>query len=173
MTDNKKDPENPKRRDFLNTAAGTMVGCGVAAAAWPFISSMNPSKDVLAKSTTEINLEGISPGSMKTVEWQGKPVFILHRSDEQIERMSASQGGKDPQSDSARVLNPAWLVVIGVCTHLGCVPSRKKEGWFCPCHGSSYDDSGRVLTGPAPSNLELPPYQFIANNKIIIGKTEA
>ncbi len=173
MTDDVMDPDNPDRRDFLNTVTGAVAGAGVCAAAWPFISSMNPSSDVLSKATTEVSLDGIKPGEMKTVSWQGKPVFVLHRTDEQIENMSKSQGGKDPEPDAERVVKPEWLIVVGLCTHLGCVPNRKQEGWLCPCHGSVYDNSGRILRGPAPRNLDLPPYEFLADSKILIGKADA
>lgn len=163
-------PQDQERRDFLTTATTVVAGAGVAAACWPFISSMNPSADVLSKATTEASLKGIRPGESKTIEWQGKPVFILRRTEKQIADMESSQGGKDPQADADRVKNPDWLVVLGICTHLGCVPSRKKDGWFCPCHGSVYDNSGRILKGPAPRNLELPPYEFVTADKILIGK---
>lgn len=166
-----KDPRDPERRDFLITATGAVAGAGMVTTAWPFINSMNPSRDVLAKSTTEVSLNGIEPGQSTTVEWQGKPVFILHRTDQQISKMNESQGVKDPEADAQRIIKPEWLVVVGLCTHLGCVPSRKKDGWFCPCHGSVYDNSGRILRGPAPKNLEKPPYEFLTDNKIVIGKT--
>lgn len=166
-------PENPERRDFLNTVTGVVAGAGVVATSWPFIASMNPSTDVLAKATTEVDLSEIKPGTAKTVEWQGKPVFIVHRTDEQIKNVQASEGGKDPQADADRVQDPQWLVVIGLCTHLGCVPNREEDGWFCPCHGSVYDNSGRILRGPAPRNLEPPPYEFVSNGKLLIGKKQA
>ncbi|NOX43956.1 MAG: ubiquinol-cytochrome c reductase iron-sulfur subunit [Gammaproteobacteria bacterium] len=173
MADDENPPIDENRRDFiLNTTTSVVAGAGIATACWPFISSMNPSSDVLSKATSEASLKGIEPGEMKTVPWQGKPVFILHRTKKQITSMETSDGGKDPQADAERVQNPDWLVLVGICTHLGCVPARKKEGWFCPCHGSVYDNSGRVLTGPAPRNLELPPYEFVSSEKIIIGKTE-
>ncbi|MDH5300011.1 MAG: ubiquinol-cytochrome c reductase iron-sulfur subunit [Gammaproteobacteria bacterium] len=165
--------ENPERRDFIATAATVVTGVGVATACWPFISSMNPSSDVLSKATTEASLKGIRPGEVKTVEWQGKPVFILRRTEKQIAEMEQSGSEKDPQADKDRVINPDWLVVVGLCTHLGCVPSRKPDGWMCPCHGSVYDNSGRVLKGPAPQNLIVPKYEFISEDKIIIGKTSA
>jgi len=171
MTDEKSVPDDPQRRDFLTVATGVVASAGVATACWPFISSMNPSTDVLSKATSEASLSGIRAGEVKTVEWQGKPVFILHRQEKQIAAMEGLGEGKDPEKDSIRVKNPDWLVVIGICTHLGCVPLRKKEGWFCPCHGSAYDNSGRVLSGPAPRNLDVPDYNFIGPNKIIIGKT--
>jgi len=171
MTDDSKPPVDKNRRDFLlNTTTSVVAGAGIATACWPFISSMNPSADVLSKATTEASLKGIEPGEMKTVPWQGKPVFILRRTKEQISSMESSSGGKDPQPDGERVQNPDWLILVGICTHLGCVPARKDAGWFCPCHGSIYDNSGRILSGPAPRNLELPPYEFISSEKIIIGK---
>ncbi len=166
-------PDDPERRDFLNTATGVVAGAGAACAAWPFISSMNPSTDVLSKATTEVDISGISAGESKTVEWQGKPVFILHRDENMIRAMGENQGGKDPQEDGNRIQRPEWLVVVGLCTHLGCVPSRKEDGWLCPCHGSVYDNSGRILRGPAPTNLEVPHYEFLTDNKILIGKKQA
>lgn len=165
-----KDVKDPSKRDFLGKVTAAVGGAGAAAACWPFIQSMNPSRDVLAKATTEVDLSEIPEGSAKTVSWQGKPVFVVHRTEEQITKMQDSQGGKDPQADSDRVQKKEWLVLVGVCTHLGCVPNVKAEGWFCPCHGSFYDLSGRVLGGPAPSNLEVPPYKFTEDNKLVIGK---
>ncbi len=166
-------PGDPERRHFLEKTTGVVAGAGVAAAAWPFISSMNPSTDILSKATVEIDISKIEVGELKTVEWQGKPIFILSRTDEQISSSQASMGSKiDPQADEERVLRPEWLVVIGLCTHLGCVPTRKPEGWFCPCHGSRYDNSGRVLRGPAPHNLHLLPYYFISDEIILLGETK-
>lgn len=172
MTTDNENPQDIKRRDFiLNTATGVVAGAGIVTACIPFISSMNPSADVLLNATSVVKLEGIKPGEVKTVPWQGKPVFVFRRTKEQIAQMQNSDGGgRDPQADSERVINPDWLVVIGVCTHLGCIPSRRKNGWFCPCHGSTFDNSGRVVTGPAPRNLDLPPYKFVSADKIIIGK---
>ena len=157
------------RRDFLIKVTTVVGGAGVAVACLPFIDSMNPGSDVLAKATTEFNLSGMNPGDMRTVPWQGKPVFILRRTPEQISKMEASSGGLDPEPDQKRVKQPEWLVVVGVCTHMGCVPNKEGLGWTCHCHGSQYDDSGRVTRGPAPKNLEVPPYRFIAADKIIIG----
>lgn len=174
MADDKNSPDDPQRRDFLlNSATGVVAGAGVVTACWPFISSMEPSSDVLSKATTEASLKGLLPGESKTVEWQGKPVFIVRRTEKQIAAMEGDGGGKDPQADSERVQNPDWLIVVGICTHLGCVPSRKKDGWKCPCHGSVYDNSGRILHGPAPRNLELPPYEFVSADKIIIGRAKS
>jgi ubiquinol-cytochrome c reductase iron-sulfur subunit len=166
----KDSEENKSRRDFLGTITAVVGGAGVAAGTWPIISSMNPSTDILAKSTTEVDLDGLEAGQAKTVSWQGKPVFVVHRTKKQIQAMADSQGGKQPQPDTERVQRSEWLILVGVCTHLGCVPNIKDDGWFCPCHGSVYDLSGRVLKGPAPRNLEVPPYQFVTENKIVIGK---
>jgi len=171
MTDDVvKDPENPERRDFLNSVTGVVAGAGVCAATWPFISSMNPSSDVLSKATSEASLIGIEPGQSKTVAWQGKPIFILHRTDEQIKAMEETKETINPESDAKRVIKPEWLIVIGICTHLGCVPGREPngKGWLCPCHGSMYDNSGRVVRGPAPLNLHVPPYEFLSDNKILL-----
>ena len=158
------------RRNFLIKATSVVGGAGVVAAAVPFVASMNPSSDVLAKATTEVDLSGIPEDGVHTVAWQGKPVFIFHRNPEEIKAMEASDGGFDPEPDSKRVKRPEWLVVIGICTHLGCVPNKEGPGWPCHCHGSQYDDSGRVVRGPAPHNLAVPPYHFIADDKIIIGE---
>jgi len=170
-TDN-ENPQDDERRDFiLNTATGVVAGAGIVAASIPFVSSMNPSADILLKENSEVELEGIKPGEVKIVPWQGKPIFILRRTEVQTAKMQSTDGGgKDPEADSERVINPEWLVAIGICTHLGCIPTRREDDWFCPCHGSIYDNSGRILTGPAPRNLDLPPYKFASADKIIIGK---
>jgi len=158
------------RRDFLGEVTSIVAGVGLAASCIPFVSSMSPSADILAASTTKIDLESIALGETKTVPWLKKPIFVMHRTDEQIKKMQASMGGFDPDADEKRVVKPQWLVVIGICTHLGCVPNKVTDGWLCPCHGSVYDNSGRVLRGPAPKNLYLPPYHFISTDKILIGK---
>ncbi|MDE2118504.1 MAG: ubiquinol-cytochrome c reductase iron-sulfur subunit [Betaproteobacteria bacterium] len=162
--------DDSNRRNFLVKVTSVVGGAGVAAACLPFVASMNPSSDVLARAITEFDLAGISPGEMRTVAWQGKPVFILRRTQEQIREMQASNGGLDPEPDQQRVKQPEWLVVVGVCTHMGCVPNKEGPGWTCHCHGSQFDDSGRVIRGPAPKNLEVPPYRFIAADKIVIGE---
>lgn len=163
--------ENPERRNFLGKITAVAGVGGAAAACWPFVNSMNPSGDVLAKATTEVNLTDIPPGGEHTVAWQGKPVFIVHRTPEQIKAAESTNASIDPEPDSKRVKNPEWLVVVGICTHLGCVPNRNDlGGWTCPCHGSMYDASGRVVRGPAPRNLAVPVYSFEADNKLIIGK---
>ena len=165
------DPLDPERRVFIEKITGVVAGAGLAVTAWPFISSMNPSRDVIAQASTQVSLAGIETGTGKTVEWLGKPVFLLHRTAQQVERMQATQGSRiDPEPDQARVKKPEWLVVVGICTHLGCVPTREGYGWFCPCHGSRYDNSGRVLKGPAPRNLEVPPYRFVSADEIVIGE---
>lgn len=158
------------RREFLVKVTSVVGGAGVAAACIPFVASMNPSSDVLSKATTEVDLAAIPEGGMRTIAWQGKPVFILHRTQAQINAMSASNGGMQPEPDKQRVQKPEWLVVVGVCTHMGCVPNKEGPGWTCHCHGSQYDDSGRVVRGPAPKNLEVPPYRFLAADKIVIGE---
>src|SRR5690606_39835359 len=175
MTTTTPEEENGvKRRDFLYIAAGGLGAVGTAAAIWPFVSQMNPSADVLALSTTAADICGIDVGSELTVVWQGKPIFVRHRTEEDI--ASAENGDlstlPDPEADSARVIKPEWLVMIGICTHLGCVPLKGQGdygGWFCPCHGSHYDTSGRIRKGPAPANLVIPPYEFLDDNRILIG----
>ncbi len=167
------------RRDFLMLATGAVGAVGVGAVAWPFIDQMNPAADTLAVSTTEVNLEPIKPGQRILVKWQGKPVFIMHRTKEQIEKMKTEDGAAlpDPQKDGDRTVKPEWLVVVGVCTHLGCIPTGTKqgevrgefEGWFCPCHGSHYDLSGRIRKGPAPTNLPVPKHVFPDGNTVKIG----
>ncbi|MFO1243428.1 MAG: ubiquinol-cytochrome c reductase iron-sulfur subunit [Rickettsiales bacterium] len=165
------------RRDFLVLTAQAMAGVGAAAALWPLVDSMNPAKDVLAVSTTEIDLSPIAEGQSITIKWRGKPVFIRHRTPDEIKEAEAVKVDslRDPQTDEARVKKgkEQWLVLIGVCTHLGCVPlgnrSGDYHGWFCPCHGSHYDTSGRIRKGPAPLNLAVPPYEFLNDNRIKIG----
>lgn len=158
------------RRNFLIKTTAVVGGAGVAATCVPFVASMNPSSDVLANSLTEVDLSDITPGALRTVAWQGKPVFIVRRTPEEIAAATSSNGVIDPEPDSKRAQNPEWLVVVGVCTHMGCVPNKEGPGWICHCHGSQYDDSGRVTRGPAPKNLEVPPYRFLSANKIVIGQ---
>ena len=164
-----KQPD-PNRRDFLGLVTGVVGAVGVAGACWPFISSMNPTKDAKYEATAKVDLGSIPKGKTHTVEWQGKPVFVVHRTDEQIAEMAAKESQVDRQTDAARVQQPQWLVVVGLCTHLGCVPNRTHEGWSCPCHGSMYDNSGRVVQGPAPKNLVVPHYEFAGDSTLIIGK---
>jgi len=165
------------RRDFMMLTAASLAGVGACAAAWPFIDSMNPAADVLALSSIEVDLSPIQPGQTIKVKWRGVPVFIRHRTPEDIaEAQKASMAElKDPEADDKRVKkgHEQWLVLVGVCTHLGCIPlfnaGEYKDGWFCPCHGSQYDTSGRIRKGPAPKNLAVPDYSFLSDNRVKIG----
>ena len=163
-----------KRRDFLFTATYAVGAVGVVSAIWPLVDQMNPDSSVKALSTTEVDITNIDPGKTITVLWRGKPIFIRRRTKKEIEEASAvdMKDLKDPEKDSDRVKNPEWLVMVGVCTHLGCVPLGEKgefNAWFCPCHGTHYDTSGRARKGPAPKNLEIPKYEFLDGNTIKIG----
>jgi ubiquinol-cytochrome c reductase iron-sulfur subunit len=173
------DAPGETRRDFLKLTTGAFAAVGVGAIAWPFIHSMNPARDVLALASTEVDLSPIATGQAVTVMWRGKPVFVRNRTAEEIQqaRTVPMSDLKDPQADQARVQRENWLVVLGVCTHLGCVPLGQKPtdargnfgGWFCPCHGSHYDTSGRIRLGPAPTNLAVPEYAFTSPTQIRIG----
>ncbi len=170
MSDQKK----TKRRDFIFTASYTLGAVGVGAAVWPLIDQMNPDASVKAHSSTEVNISEVQPGQSITVLWRSKPVFIKRRTEEEIAkaRQVDLKELKDPEKDEDRAKNPEWLVIVGICTHLGCVPLGNKGeygGWFCPCHGSHYDTSGRIRKGPAPTNLEVPKYEFVDSNTIKIG----
>ncbi len=169
----------PARRDFLFVATGAAGAVTAGAAVWPLIDSMNPSADVMALSSIEVDLAGVEPGSRITVSWQKKPLFIDHRTEATIARARAGDLDEMPDSepDAARVQRPEWLIQIGICTHLGCIPLGQNVGdplgdwggWFCPCHGSHYDVAGRIRKGPAPRNLDLPPYRFISDTVVRIG----
>ena len=163
-----------ERRDFLFTVTYTIGAVGIGATIWPLIDQMNPDSSAKALATTEVNVSSVELGKTITVLWRGKPIFIRRRTKEEIEEASAVdlKDLKDPEKDEDRAKNPEWLVMVGVCTHLGCIPLGEKgeyNGWFCPCHGSHYDTSGRVRKGPAPNNLEIPKYEFVDNNIIKIG----
>ena len=163
-----------ERRDFLFTVTYTIGAVGIGATIWPLIDQMNPDSSARALATTEVDVSSVELGKTITVLWRGKPIFIRRRTKEEIEEASAVdlKDLKDPEKDEDRAKDPEWLVMVGVCTHLGCVPLGEKgeyNGWFCPCHGSHYDTSGRVRKGPAPNNLEIPKYEFINNNIIKIG----
>jgi ubiquinol-cytochrome c reductase iron-sulfur subunit len=174
-------PADVTKRDFLKLVTGASAAIGTAAFAWTFIDYMNPSKDVLALSSVEVDLTPIVAGQGITVLWQGKPIFVRHRTPAEIKSAEDVPMAQliEPQTDQARVKpgHDQWIVLIGICTHLGCVPLGNKPtdprgdygGWFCPCHGSQYDTSGRVRHGPAPANLALPPYVFESDTKVKIG----
>ena len=162
------------RRDFIFTASYALGAVGVGAAVWPLIDQMNPDASVKALASTEVDISGVERGQSITVLWRGKPVFIRRRTDEEIAKAKEVnlEELKHPEKDEDRAKDPEWLVMLGVCTHLGCVPLGDKGeygGWFCPCHGSHYDTSGRIRKGPAPNNLDVPPYSFLSDTKIKIG----
>ena len=167
----------PTRLDFLYIATGALGAVGAAAVLWPLIDQMNPSADVLALSSIKVDLSPIAVGQQVTVVWRSKPVFIRHRTAKEIEAADSVnvQTLRDPQSDDSRIksfngtLMKEWLILVGICTHLGCIPLKEGDGWLCPCHGSRYDSSGRILAGPAPLNLEVPEYKFLSATQIQIG----
>ena len=171
--------EGQTRRDFLTLTASALTGIGAAMALWPFLDTMNPAQDVLALSSTEVDLSPIAEGQRVTVTWRKKPVFIDHRTKQQIDQAQKVDLSElvDPEPDSARAKKPEWLIMVGVCTHLGCIPLGQKEtdprgefgGWFCPCHGSQYDTAGRIRKGPAPKNLVVPTYQYTSDTTVVIG----
>jgi ubiquinol-cytochrome c reductase iron-sulfur subunit len=171
-----KTPGDPTRREFTYFMLGGarfVYASAARLALVKFVASMQPSADVLALASAEFDTSGIAEGTTLTVKWRGKPVFIRHRTDDEIAKETAVNTAslKDPQTDAERVKDPKWLIVLGVCTHLGCVPisgAGEYGGWFCPCHGSHYDTSGRIRKGPAPLNLELPPYT-LEGGKLVVG----
>ena len=170
---------NNKRRDFLQLSTVTIGAVGTAAFIWPFLKSMNPAEDTIALGTTEVDVSQIEEGQSITVKWRGKPVFIRKRTKDEIDEATTVNMSdlKDSEEDVDRVKKEEWLVLVGVCTHLGCVPLGQKltdskgeyNGWYCPCHGSHYDTSGRIRKGPAPENLAVPPYSFLNDSTIKIG----
>ena len=162
------------RRDFIFTASYALGAVGVGAVVWPLIDQMNPDASVKALASTEVDVSGVEKGQSITVLWRGKPVFIRRRTEEEIAKAKdvKLEDLPHPETDEERAKNPEWLVMLGVCTHLGCVPLGDKGeygGWFCPCHGSHYDTSGRIRKGPAPTNLEIPKYVFLNSKTIKIG----
>ena len=173
--------EGVTKRDFLQLIAVSGAAIGAAAIGWALVDSMNPSKDVLAVSAVDVDLTPITEGMGITVMWQGKPIFVRHRTAAEIKSAVDAKPSDliEPATDASRVKagHDQWIVLIGICTHLGCIPLGNKPtdprgdwgGWFCPCHGSQYDTSGRVRHGPAPLNLFLPPYAFDNDTKITIG----
>ena len=168
--------EDPSRRDFIYIATGAAAAGAVAALAWPFIDQMNPAGDTLALASIEFDLTKVAKGQQVTVKWRGKPLFVRNRTEKEIAAAVKDDHAdmRDPEPDSARhkAGKPEWLILIGTCTHLGCVPTfggGEYGGWFCPCHGSVYDTSGRIRKGPAPKNLVVPDYAFLSDTKVKVG----
>jgi ubiquinol-cytochrome c reductase iron-sulfur subunit len=181
------------RRDFIHIAATAFAGVGAAAALWPLVDQMNPDAAALSQASVELDLSPIQVGQAVTIMWRGKPIFVRNRTAEEIKAAQdvplsdlkdpvarvMGEGDDVPATDAARTKNghEQWLVQIGICTHLGCIPKGQRPGddrgeyggWFCPCHGSEYDTAGRIRKGPAPRNLEIPPYAFETDTKIKIG----
>ena len=167
---------DPNRRDFIHIAAATAAVGAVGSVVWPLVNQMNPSADVLALASIEFDLSKVLAGQQVVVKWQGKPVFVRNRTPAEIAKAVADDNApmKDPAKDASRHKDgkPQWLILVGVCTHLGCVPNfgtGEYGGWLCPCHGSQYDTSGRIRKGPAPLNLEVPKWDFISDTKVKIG----
>jgi ubiquinol-cytochrome c reductase iron-sulfur subunit len=176
MSEKSLSPKDESRRKLLTATAYSAAGIGAACAILPFIDSMNPSSDVQALASTEVDISNIKAGEEKKIMWRGKPVSIRRRTKAEIEEANAVdiKELRDPQTDAERVKagKEEWLVTIEICTHLGCIPIMGQgdyKGWFCPCHGSVYDTSARIRKGPAPRNLEIPPYEFLGDTKIKIG----
>lgn len=181
--------EDPTRRDFLYVTTAAFGVVGAAFTAWPFIDQMNPDAASLALASTEVDISSLEPGSSMRIKWRGKPVFIRNRTDEEVEAArvvpvadlpdgDARNGTGGEATDLARSAGEGrenLIVMVGVCTHLGCIPIGVEDnggdygGWFCPCHGSHYDTAGRIRKGPAPENLPVPPYEFISDSVIKIG----
>ncbi len=171
--------DDKTRRDFLYISTAAVGAVGSALAMWPFVDVMNPSADTLALSTTEVDLEPVEVGQSITVVWRGKPVFIRRRTEAEIKEAGAVSLDDlpDPEADKDRTQKPQWLIMVGICTHLGCIPLGQRAndpkgefgGWFCPCHGSHYDSSGRIRKGPAPKNLVIPAYAFLTDTTIKVG----
>lgn len=186
------DTQEPTRRDFLYIATGAVTAVGAAAAIWPFIDQMQPDASVRALASIEVDVTSVQVGQSLTVMWRGKPVFIRHRTEDEIKAAddvktedlpdplarNANLPAGDPATDNNRATDaskearPEWLLMVGVCTHLGCVPLGEQgeyKGWFCPCHGSVYDTAGRIRKGPAPQNLAVPVYKFTSDTLIRVG----
>ena len=166
--------KKPKRREFLFTVSYAVGAVGVGAVVWPLVDQMNPDASVKALASTEVDVSSVQPGNTITVLWRGKPVFIRRRTQDEIAeaRSVKLEELPHPEKDEDRAKDPEWLVMLGISTHLGCVPLNDKgdyDGWFCPCHGSHYDTSGRIRKGPAPTNMEIPKYEFVNANTIKIG----
>ena len=186
-TDNSHDVIDEGKRDFIHIMAGAVAAAGAGALAWPMISQMSMAADTKAAGSIEIRLDKIPEGEQIKALWRGKPVFVRHRTAEEIAEAEAVNIADlpDPQTDNERIrpnakgeIDPKFLVMVGVCTHFGCVPTSEQGvvdpqgdygGWYCPCHGSHYDTSGRIRFGPAPKNLEIPPYEFVSDTVIKVG----
>ena len=169
-----EEDKKTNRRDFIFTASYALGAVGVGAVVWPLIDQMNPDASVKALASTEVDVSGVEKGQSISVLWRGKPVFIRRRTEEEIAKAKdvKLEDLPHPETDEDRAKNPEWLVMLGVCTHLGCVPLTDKgdyNAWFCPCHGSHYDTSGRIRKGPAPTNMEVPKYVFLNSKTIKIG----
>ena len=178
-------PADPRRRDYLQIGAVAFAGVGVGVIALPLVNQMNPSADVLAQSTTEVDLSAIQPGQAIKTSFRKQPLFVRNLTPKEISEADAVPVGslRDPQTleERTKTGKKNWLITLGVCTHLGCVPianegdyavvegSAKHGGWFCPCHGSHYDTAGRIRKGPAPQNLAVPQYAYLSDTKIRIG----
>jgi ubiquinol-cytochrome c reductase iron-sulfur subunit len=167
---------DPSRRDFIHIAAIAAAAGGVAAIAWPFIDQMNPASDTLALSSIEYDVSKVPLAQQITVLYRKQPLFVRHRTKAEIDKAVGDDHAdmKDPATDASRVKagKSEWLILIGVCTHLGCTPTfggGDWGGWFCPCHGSQYDTSGRIRKGPAPKNLAVPDYKFLTDTRIKVG----
>jgi ubiquinol-cytochrome c reductase iron-sulfur subunit len=173
--------EGETRRDFILVAAGAVGAVGAAFTAWPFIDQMNPALDTRALATTEVDLASVQQGQQIVITWQGKPVFVRHRTPAEIDAAQRDDYAalKDPATDASRIVQkdgkdgkPAFLIVQASCTHLGCIPTFGEgdyHGWKCACHGSQYDTSGRIRRGPAPKNLLIAPYVFLTDTSVRIG----
>ncbi|MEO1150514.1 MAG: ubiquinol-cytochrome c reductase iron-sulfur subunit [Pseudomonadota bacterium] len=190
-TETANQDDEPGRRDFIHLLAGSVAAVGAAGVVWPLVQQMNPDASVLALSSTEVDLSAVVEGSAIKVFWRGKPVFIRRRTAAEVaqaeetplsalkdkDARNANLGGSAEATDADRRVKAEWMIVVGVCTHLGCIPLGTDDGdtrgdyngWFCPCHGSHYDIAGRVRKGPAPENLEVPPYTFLTDTTIKIG----
>ena len=168
--------DDPNRRDFIHIAAGIAAAGAAASLVWPLVDQMNPAADTLALASIEFDLSKVEEGGQVVVKWRGKPLFVRHRSPQQIAAAVKDDAAdmRDPATDEARhkLGKAEWLILVGTCTHLGCVPTvggGEYGGWFCPCHGSVYDTSGRIRKGPAPKNLVVPDYAFLSDTKIKVG----
>lgn len=183
------DTAEPTRRDFLYIATGMAGVVGAGSLAWPFIDQMRPDASTLAAASIEVDISSVTEGMSLTVKWRGKPIFIRNRTPKEVEDAKSAplSALKDPIARNANLASDApatdldrsagegkenWLIMIGICTHLGCIPlgeSGEYGGWFCPCHGSVYDTAGRIRNGPAPENMAIPPYEFISDTHVKIG----